>query len=62
MNQARPVEPKPPLPRAELPNASTRLNCACTTGTMTICAMRSIGWTVNGAKPRFQQLTINGPW
>ena len=35
---------------------------ACTTGTMTICAMRSIGSMVNAALPRFQQLTISGPW
>ena len=58
----RPVEPNPPSPRNVPANASTTRNCACTTGTMTICAMRSIGCTVNAVLLRFQQLTISGPW
>ncbi len=56
------VEPKPPSPRDEASNASTRRNAACTTGTITICAMRSIGSIVKAVSPRFQQLTISGPW
>ena len=34
-NQRLPVEPKPPSPRPEAPNSSTRRKAACTTGTMT---------------------------
>jgi hypothetical protein len=41
---------------------ATRRKRACTTGTMTICAMRSSGCTVKAASLRFQQLTISGPW
>ena len=60
--QCLPVEPKPPAPRSDAPNSSTTRNCACTTGTMTSCAMRSIGCTVKLVCPRFQQLTISWPW
>ena len=60
--QARPVEPKPPLPRSLDANESTTRNAARTTGTMTSWAMRSNGSIVNAALPRFQQLTISGPW
>jgi hypothetical protein len=49
-----PVEPKPPSPRDEASKTSTRRNVACTTGTITICAIRSIGSIVNAAGPRFQ--------
>ena len=60
--QCLPVDPNPPSPRCDASNSSTRRNVACTTGTMTICAMRSIGLIVNAAWPRFQQLTISWPW
>ena len=60
--QARPVEPNPAAPRSEAPNSSTSRKLACTTGTITSCAMRSSGCTVKAAVPRFQQLTISGPW
>jgi hypothetical protein len=60
--QCLPVDPNPPSPRCEASKSSTRRNVACTTGTITICAMRSIGLTVNSVWPRFQQLTINWPW
>ena len=60
--QARPVEPKPPAPRCDASKSSTTRKLACTTGTITSCAMRSNGCTVNAAAPRFQQLTISGPW
>ena len=33
-----------------------------TTGTTTICAIRSPGMIVNAASPRFQQETITWPW
>ncbi len=62
MRQVRPVEPKPPSPRALASNEATTRNSAWTTGTITIWAMRSKGSIVNGAWPRFQQLTISGPW
>jgi len=60
--QCLPVEPKPPSPRSDSPNSSTRRNAACTTGTSISCAMRSIGWITNVVWPRFQQLTISWPW
>ena len=59
---ALPVEPKPPAPRDEASKLSTLRNAACTTGTMTSCAMRSIGSMMKLVAPRFQQLTISGPW
>ncbi len=43
---ARPVEPNPPAPRSLAPNHSTTRKLACTTGTITIWAMRSKGCTV----------------
>ncbi len=43
--QALPVDPKPPFSRAEVACSSTTRKAARTTGTMTICAMRSIGCT-----------------
>ena len=61
-SQPWPELPKPPAPRAVLANSSTTSNSTCTTGTMTICAMRSPGLTVKEAAPRFQHDTINGPW
>ena len=61
-DQARPVEPKPPLARLLAANESTTRNAARTTGTITSWAMRSNGSIVNGPVPRFQQLTISGPW
>ena len=61
-DQPRPVEPKPPPPRSLASNDATTRNSACTTGTTTSCAMRSNGSIVNGVWPRFQQLTISGPW
>ena len=60
--QRLPVEPKPPAPRADCSNRRRARKLACTTGTITSCAMRSIGCTVKAASPRFQQLTISGPW
>jgi FKBP-type peptidyl-prolyl cis-trans isomerase SlyD len=60
--QPRPVDPKPPPPRCDAPKSSTTRKAACTTGTMTICAMRSSGCTVKAVLPRFQQLTISAPW
>ncbi len=60
--QARPVEPKPPLPRPLASNDSTSRKRACTIGTTTSWAMRSNGSIVNAAALRFQQLTISGPW
>ena len=61
-DQRRPVEPKPASPRALASNEATMRNSACTTGTITIWAMRSNGSIVNALVPRFQQLTISGPW
>ncbi len=58
----RPVLPNPPAARALSSKLSTTSNRACTTGTMTSCASRSRGCSVNGSWPRFQQLTISGPW
>ena len=43
-------------------NDSTTRNSAWTTGTITSWAIRSNGCTVKAALPRFQQLTISGPW
>jgi len=40
----------------------TTRKLACTTGTITSCAIRSMGCTVKATLPRFQQLTISGPW
>ena len=56
-----PVLPKPPSPRPVSVNASTMLNPTCNTGTMTSCAIRSIGFNVKAAFPRFQTETINCP-
>ncbi len=50
------------LPRSLASKLSTTRNSACTTGTITSWAMRSKGSIVNAALPRFQQLTISGPW
>ena len=66
---AEPATASPP-PRAAEParrpralrEISTTSNRACTTGTMTSCASRSSGCSVNGSWPRFQQLTISWPW
>jgi len=56
------VLPNPPSPRWLAANSSTTSNSTCTTGTMTICAMRSPGSIVKAAAPRFQHETINCPW
>ena len=58
----RPVLPKPPAPRALAANSSTTSNSTCTTGTTTSCAMRSSGWIVNAALPRFHTETKICPW
>ena len=60
--QCLPVLPKPPSPRWLASKSSTTLKLACTTGTMTICAMRSNGWMVNAVWPRFHTETSNWPW
>ncbi len=60
--QPLPVLPNPPAPRSLAAKSSTISNCACTTGTITSWAMRSIASIVNGARPRFQHDTINWPW
>ncbi len=60
--QPLPVLPKPPSPRWLVPNSSTTLKWACTTGTMTIWAMRSKGSTVKGSWPRFHRDTMSCPW
>jgi hypothetical protein len=62
-----PELPKPPLPRALASKLSTTLKRACTTGTITICAMRSIGSMTKlpalscAGGLRFQHDTISGP-
>ena len=43
-------------------NDSTMFSATCTTGTMTICAMRSPGCTVKSTLPRFQHETMSWPW
>ena len=60
-HQALPVLPKPPSPRSLAANSSTTLNAAWTTGTITICAIRSIGSMVNASLPRFHKETFNSP-
>ena len=61
--QPRPVEPYPPVPRADsATKSSTMLKLACTTGTITSCAMRYIGSMVKATSLRFQALTISWPW
>ena len=54
--------PASPAPRALASNSSTTSNSTCTTGTTTICAMRSPGLIVNARSPRFHIDTITGPW
>ena len=49
-------------PRWVAGNSATTLNSACTTGTITSWARRSIGCRVNEVPLRFQQLTISCPW
>src|SRR5260221_4537698 len=61
-HQCLPVDPKPPAPRALSSNASTMLSSTCAIGTMTICAMRSIGFTTKGSRLRFQHETKTCPW
>ena len=60
--QRVPVWPKPPAPRAEAAKSSTTSSRTCTTGTITICAMRSPGCTVKSAAERFQHDTMSCPW
>ncbi len=60
--QCFPVLPNPPAPRSLPANSSTMLNWACTTGTTTSWAMRSMGLMVKAAWPRFQQETKSWPW
>jgi len=62
VDQALPVDPNPPSPREDASKSSTTRKLGCTTGTITICAMRSIGWIVNASLPRFHTLTISWPW
>ncbi len=61
-NQPRPVLPKPPAPRSLCAKSSTRLNLACTTGTITSCARRSNGFSANSVWPRFHVEIISSPW
>ena len=58
---ALPVLPKPPSPRSLAANSFTTLNEAWMTGTMTICAMRSIGSMVNASLPLFHTETLSSP-
>ena len=60
--QRVPVWPKPPAPRGLAAKSSTTSSRTCTTGTMTICAMRSPGCTVKSVAPRFQHDTMSCPW
>ena len=60
--QRVPVWPKPPAPRDDAAKSSTTSSRTCTTGTMTICAMRSPGCTTNSSALRFQQDTMSWPW
>ena len=57
-----PVEPNPPSARSDSSKDSTTLNSACTTGTSTICAIRSPGLSVNDEPLRFQHETNSCPW
>ena len=45
----RPVLPKPPAALCDCEKSSTTSNVACTTGTMTSCARRSSGCSVNAS-------------
>ena len=54
-----PVWPKPPAPREDAAKSSTTSSRTCTTGTITICAMRSPGCTVKSAAERFQHDTMS---
>ena len=58
----RPEWPKPPAPRRLASKDSTISSSTCTTGTTTICAMRSPGCTVKRSRARFQHDTITWPW
>ena len=60
--QRVPVWPKPPAPRDDAAKSSTTSSRTCTTGTITICAMRSPGCTTNSTALRFQQDTMSWPW
>ena len=60
--QVVPELPKPPAPRWLSVNCSTTSKRTCTTGTITICAIRSPGAIVNAVAPRFQHDTITCPW
>ena len=61
-HQPRPVLPKPPVPRSLAANSSTSAKSACTTGTITIWAMRSKGSMTKLSLPRFHTDTISSPW
>ncbi len=53
LHQCLPVLPNPSVPRSLAAKSSTILSPTCSTGTTTSCAMRSIGWMVKLARPRF---------
>jgi hypothetical protein len=57
-----PVLPNPLVPRSDSRNWSTSRKLARTTGTITNCAMRSIGAISNVVEPRFQSDTNSCPW
>ena len=57
----RPVEPKPPVPRAVSSRSSTSAKCACCTGAATSCAIRSPRFTAKGSAPRLARITFTSP-
>ncbi len=57
----RPVEPKPPSPRAVASRSSTSSKRAWRTGAGTSWAMRSPRRTSNGSAPRLARITFTSP-
>jgi hypothetical protein len=57
----RPVDPKPPLPRAVSLNSFASLQHTRATGATTNCAIRIAGVTVNAADPRLMSATFISP-
>lgn len=60
--QDRPELPNPPAPRSLSSKDSTTSKRTCTTGRITIWAIRSPGSMVKGAFPRFQHEINTWPW